>query len=79
MEYANGQSVQVGDIVALGEDRAGQVVCSFSDGVYTESYPQKEWGYLERGFLVQFSKFGLIHYEEAGADLKLVSRANSVK
>ncbi len=77
MNYANGQRVHVGDIVGLGGDREGIVVCCISDGVYTENHPEAAWGYLERGFIVDFPKYGLIHYDEAEVDLELISRAST--
>lgn len=77
MKYADGQRVIVGDIVGLGEGRPGVVVCCISDGVYTEDYPETGWSYLSRGFLVEFPKLGLVHFEKAESDedLKLISRA----
>lgn len=75
MNYADGRRVNVGDIVGLGEDKAGVVVCCVSDGIYTEKYPETAWSYLKRGFLVEFPTYGLIFYDEAEDDLELVSCA----
>ena len=75
MKYSDGRVAMVGDIVRLGEDHDGVVVCSVDDGVYTTDHPRKAWDFLGRGVLVRFPKYGLIHYEEAEPDLELVSRA----
>ena len=53
------------------------MVCCISDGVYTDNYPESEWGYLQRGFAVNFPMYGLIHYDVAEADLKLISRLSA--
>jgi hypothetical protein len=77
MKYADGQQVQVGDRVGLGADAGGVVVCSIEDGVFSEGYSADQWAYLEKGFMVEFSTLGLIHYEVAEEDLRLISRAES--
>jgi hypothetical protein len=40
-------------------------------------YAADQWAYLEKGFMVEFSTLGLIHYEVAEEDLRLISRAES--
>jgi hypothetical protein len=75
VNYTDGMPVKVGDIVGLGEDRNGLVVCSMDDGVYTDEHPIEQWGYLGRGVMIEFPKWGLIHYETPEPDLKLISRA----
>jgi len=77
MNYANGEAVKVGDIVGLDQDKPGVVVCSISDGVYTQSHPEAAWAYLKHGFIVDFPKYGLIHFDQAKADLKLIARAKA--
>lgn len=75
VNYMDGTPVNVGDFVGLGEDRNGVVVCSMDDGVYTEAYPKERWDYLGRGVMIEFSKWGLIHYEAPEPGLELISRA----
>lgn len=75
MNYIDGTPVKVGDIVGLGEDRNGVVVCSMDDGIYTPEHPREQWGYLGRGVMIEFPKWGLIHYETPEPDLELISRA----
>ena len=71
----DGTPVEVGDVVGLGEDRNGVVVCSMDDGVYTDEHPKERWGYLGRGVMIKFPKWGLIHYEAPEPSLELISRA----
>ena len=70
--------MKVGDVVGLGEDRNGRVVCSIDDGVYTDEHPKDQWGYLGSGVMIDFPKWGLIHYEAPEPDLKLISRAEEL-
>jgi hypothetical protein len=75
VNYSDGTPLKVGDIVGLGEDRNGVVVCSIDDGVYTDKFTKDDWDYLERGVMIEFPMWGLIHYEEPEPDLELVARA----
>lgn len=75
MKYVDGKPVKVGDRVGLGEDRMGRVVCSMDDGVYTDGHPESAWGDLGRGVMIEFPKWGLVHYEEPEEDLELISRS----
>jgi len=75
MKYPDGQDVRLGDRVRLGEDDRGIVVASIDTGEYSAEHPQAQWGYLERGVLVAFPKWGLIHYEQPEPDLQLIARA----
>ena len=77
MKYADGQQVQVGDRVGLGVDEGGVVVCSIEDCVFTDGHTADQWAYLRKGFMVEFPTLGLIHYEAAEEDLRLISRAES--
>lgn len=74
MKYADGQDVRVGDKVRLGDDDGGVVVCSIDTGQYSAEAPETDWSYLKKGVVVRFPKYGLIHYEEAEPDLKLIGR-----
>lgn len=77
MKYADGQDVKLGDKVKLGQDDGGIVVCSIDTGEYTDDHPETQWGYLKKGVMVEFPTLGLIHYEEAEPDLKLIARASN--
>lgn len=74
MKYPDGQDVRLGDKVKLGDD-IGIVVCSMDTDEYTDEHSEAAWGYLKKGVMISFPKYGLIHYEEPEDDLKLVSRA----
>jgi len=71
MKYLNGEEIKLGDQVALGND-SGIVVCIIEDNQFTEDFPKSEWENLERGMLVKFQGYGLIHYIKAEDDLHLV-------
>jgi len=75
MTYTDGQAIRVGDIVSLGPARQGIVVCSITDGIYSADHTEAHWAWLGQGFVVEFPAFGLIHYEQAEPDLRLVARA----
>src|SRR5438309_100486 len=76
MKYPDGQDVKLGDIVALGKDREGIVVCSLDTGEYSDACPEAQWSYLNHGVLIKFPSYGLIHYEEPESGLCLVARAS---
>ncbi len=75
MRYSNGQEARLGDKVKLGDGSEGVVVCSIDTDEYTSEYPKDQWEYLKRGVMVNFPKYGVIHYEQAEAGLELVERA----
>ena len=75
MNYADGKEVIVGDKVRLGIDDGGIVVCSIDRDEYTKDHPESKWGYLKKGVVIEFPKFGLIHYEEPEDDLVLIERS----
>jgi hypothetical protein len=77
MKYPDGQEVLLGDRVQLGEDDAGIVVCNIDGKEYTEENPKAQWDYLKKGVMINFPKFGLIHYEEPEEDLELICRSKS--
>jgi hypothetical protein len=76
MKYPDGEQVRLGDTVALGRDQQGIVVCSIDTGEYTDAYPRTQWGYLGAGVLIEFPSYGLIHYKELEAGLRLVAHAS---
>ncbi len=75
MKYIDGNEVMVGDKVRLGDDDGGIVVCSIDRNEYTNSHPKGKWEYLKKGVVIEFPKFGLIHYEEPEEDLHLIKRS----
>lgn len=76
MKYQDGQDVRLGDRVALGEDREGIVVASMDTGEYSDAHPETQWGYLKKGVMIEFPRYGLIHFEEPDEDLILIARAD---
>jgi hypothetical protein len=44
-------------------------------GEYSAEHPQAQWGCLKKGVVVNFPKYGLIHYEEPEPDRRLIGRA----
>ena len=75
MVYHDGQSVKLGDSVAIGADR-GRVVGLIADGEYAAGIDAREWGYLGVGLLIQFDRQGLTHYpDRPEADISLIARA----
>lgn len=44
-------------------------------GEYSDEYSEDQWGYLEKGVMIKFPSYGLIHYEEPEPDLQLIARA----
>lgn len=79
MQYPDGQTVKVGDRVGLGDDDGGIVVCSIDDDEYSESYPKEAWEILEKGVLILFPLYGLIHYINPESGLRLISRGEFCK
>jgi hypothetical protein len=75
MNYADGQRVIVGDRVRLGEADGGIVTYSIDDGTVL-SGPPNVWDYLKKGVMINFPKYGLIHYVEPEPDLYLIARAH---
>jgi len=76
MKYSDGQEVIIGDRVKLGKDASGIVVCSIDRDEYSKDQPKEKWSYLNKGVVIEFSLYGLIHYEEPEEDLVLLSRGN---
>lgn len=77
MRYLNGEEAHLGDKVALGNSAEGEIVCSIDTDEFSSEYPKAHWQYLSRGVLVNFSKFGLIHYEKTEPGLRFVQRVSS--
>ena len=75
MKYPDGRQVRLGDRVKLGGDDAGIVVASIDTNEYSTEHPSAQWSYLQKGVMIEFPSYGLIHYEEPDADLQLIARA----
>jgi hypothetical protein len=75
MRYPDGQEVRLGDRVELGQDEGGIVVASIDTSEYGREHPEAQWSYLKKGVMIEFPRYGLIHYEEPDPDLRLVARA----
>ena len=76
MKYPDGQEMKLGDVVALGTEKQGVLVCSMDTAEYSDAYPRAEWSYLNKGVLVEFPSCGLIYYKGPEAGLRLVARAS---
>ncbi len=79
MKYCDGQEVNLGDKVRLGQDSGGVVVCSIDTDEYDDDYPKAQWDYLKRGVMINFPLYGLIHYVEPEPDLLLIHRNELTK
>lgn len=67
----------LGDEVSLAGN-SGKVVCSIDTGEYSDTCKEEHWSYLQKGVVIEFDPFGLIHYEESEADLSLVRRREQI-
>lgn len=74
MNYPDGQDVRIGDRVRMGEDDGGVVVFSIDRDEYSAAHPREQWSYLGAGVMIEFPKYGLIHFTEPDDDLELVAR-----
>ena len=78
MHDVNGQLIRVGDRLDVGHGWSiGVVVCSIDTGDYSPKHPKEQWGYLERGIMVETEKGGLIHYEENDGELEIIESTSS--
>jgi len=77
MKYSSGEVANLGDKVTLGDGAQGEIVCSLDTGEFSSQFPQTDWEYLKSGVLINFSRYGLIHYQQAEPDLKFLERAPS--
>lgn len=74
MKYPSGAIAHLGDRVKLWDGAIGEVVCSIDTGEYSAKYTESEWGYLQRGVLVESPQAGLIHYLEPEPEMILIER-----
>lgn len=76
MKCKDGQELRIGDLVRLGDDPDGVVVVCIDNDQYAPGYPKADWEYLAVGAMINFPKYGLIHYEETDFDLQLIARSS---
>ncbi|MBK9586045.1 MAG: hypothetical protein KA099_00330 [Alphaproteobacteria bacterium] len=76
MKYSDGTEISVGDRVKLGEDENGIIIGIICNSPNADNEFSKQWSYLKKGFMAEFPRWGLIHYEEAEDDLTFISRSN---
>jgi hypothetical protein len=74
VKYLDGQEVRLGDRVRVDHDPSGLVVACIETQEYSPEFPKAEWVYLQRGFLVMSSKYGLVHHERPDEDMELIER-----
>ena len=64
MHYPDGQLVCVGDVVTIDRTHQGTVVACIEEGRYLPPHSKEQWGYLERGVMIDTSYGGLVHYPD---------------
>ena len=74
MKYANGEEIQLGDTVTLWPGADREVVTILDSKEFSPAYPESEWGYLERGILIESQYAGLIHFIEPERSMQLLKR-----
>lgn len=74
MKYANGEEIRLGDLVNIWPGADGEVVAILDSKEFCSAYPESEWGYLEKGILVESGDVGLIHFIEPGRSTQLLKR-----
>jgi hypothetical protein len=74
VRYIDGQEIQVGDKVHMGDDDGGIVVCDIGAGKFSPSYSENEWAYLKEGVVIAFPRYGILHMTDTEADLELIAR-----
>ncbi|PJK11281.1 hypothetical protein CO608_02155 [Lysobacteraceae bacterium NML08-0793] len=79
MKYADGRAVRLGDRVRMADDDEGIVVFSIDTDEYSCAYPKEDWSCLGEGVMIDFAKYGLIHFTETTQDdLELIGRASQL-
>jgi hypothetical protein len=73
MKYADGTTIEPGDVVRIDGQYSGRVLASMDTSQYLPGHEQ--WAYLREGIMVDTSFAGLVHYkEDASDDFELVER-----
>jgi hypothetical protein len=76
MKYPDGQDVRIGDIIDLGNDGEGLVVCDIENRIGTIDYPISDWDYLKIGVMIYTKEFGLFHCDKFGEFVSLIRRTS---
>ena len=71
--YDTNQRIKLGDVVIYAGE-IGRIIAIIEDELYTDEYSKEHWSYLEKGFLADINKYGLLHFVEPDEDLAPLSR-----
>ena len=74
MNYKNGKAIMVGDLVSLGGEMKGIVICSLDDQQALHGVDIEKWLYLKKGIVISSKEAGLVYYDEPDYDLRLIRR-----
>ncbi len=72
--YASGGAIRIGDRITYAGN-TGRVVFVINTRSFSDAYPEEEWSYLERGFMIEAEGYGRVLLDEADEDLILIERA----
>jgi hypothetical protein len=73
VKYADGTTIEPGDVVRIDGKYSGRVLASMDTSKYLPGHEQ--WAYLGEGIMVDTNFGGLVHYKEDATDeLELVER-----
>ena len=71
--YCSGEDIHTGDQIDYA-GQPGEVVFVLETASFSPEFPQRDWSYLARGFMLRVNGYGLVHLEQADEDLRLVGR-----
>lgn len=66
MKYADGTSIEPGDVIQIDGTYRGVVRASMDTGRYLPGW--EDWAYLKEGIMVETSFAGLVHYMVGATD-----------
>lgn len=72
--YSSGEEIHIGDRVMYAGS-LGVVVFVIDRAEYSSGFPAEHWSGYGNGFMIQDEGIGLVMFDEADEDLKLVSHA----
>jgi hypothetical protein len=79
MKYFDGQEVMLNDLIRMGSDSDGRVVCIIESNKYIDKESEAQWSYLKKGAVIETTSYGAVHYpDDLDSDIVLVSRANNL-
>ena len=76
MNYLDGNTAKIGDIVEIKGGYYGEVVCNIESGEYSPSFTRNEWSYLNNGLLLNTNFAGLVHYTKNTELIRLVRHSD---